>query len=236
MEKVDQPIPEKAKKFNLASLWQQLVIPLLAVFTAMIVGGLVIAVAGGDPFAAYLGLFEGAFGSAKAGVRRSFGLLLTFLLGWLSQWPSRVACSILAQKVSWLLALSPLPGSVTHCLTCWALQSPPVIHLPLTLLAGGMAGMIWGAIPAGLKARFGGHEVINTIMMNYIALNLTSFLLNGPMKDPNPLNVIARTPEIAESARIPPIFAWAAYSLGFCSGAAGRRPGLVAALENHPRF
>ncbi|MBN1933046.1 MAG: ABC transporter permease, partial [Anaerolineae bacterium] len=50
------------------------------------------------------------------------------------------------------------------------------------------------------------HEVINTIMLNYIALNLTSFLLNGPMKDPNPLNVSARTPAIAESARIPPIF------------------------------
>jgi simple sugar transport system permease protein len=48
--------------------------------------------------------------------------------------------------------------------------------------------------------------VINTIMMNYIALNITSFLLNGPMKDPNPLNVVARTPAIAKSARIPPIF------------------------------
>ena len=64
-------------------------------------------------------------------------------------------------------------------------------------------GAIWGAIPGALKAYTGAHEVINTIMMNYIALNMVSFLLNGPMKDKNPLNVIARTPEIAASARIP---------------------------------
>ena len=43
-------------------------------------------------------------------------------------------------------------------------------------------------------------------MMNYIALNLTSFLLNGPMRDPDPTDLSARTPEIAPSARIPPLF------------------------------
>ena len=68
-----------------------------------------------------------------------------------------------------------------------------------------LAGGIWGAIPGWLKARTGAHEVINTIMMNYIALNVTSYLLNGPMKDPNPQNVVARTPMIAESARLPPV-------------------------------
>jgi simple sugar transport system permease protein len=66
-----------------------------------------------------------------------------------------------------------------------------------------------------LKARFGGHEVINTIMMNYIALNLTSFLLNGPMKDPSPNNVLARTPQVAESARFTPIFSGLRLHWGF---------------------
>ena len=67
-------------------------------------------------------------------------------------------------------------------------------------------GGIWAGIVGALKAYTGGHEVINTIMMNYIALNSTSFLLNGVMKDPSPTNVIARTPLIAESARFAPIF------------------------------
>jgi simple sugar transport system permease protein len=92
---------------------------------------------------------------------------------------------------------------------------PPVIHVPLAVGAGMLAGAVWGAIPGWLKARTGAHEVINTIMMNYIALNLTSFLLNGVMKDPAPLNVVARTPRIAEGARIPPIFAGLRFHWGF---------------------
>ena len=92
---------------------------------------------------------------------------------------------------------------------------PAYIHLPLTVLAGMAAGGLWAAIPGWLKARFGGSEVINTIMMNYIALNLTSFLLNGPMKDPSPMNVLARTPKIAETARFTPIFTGLRLHWGF---------------------
>jgi simple sugar transport system permease protein len=69
-----------------------------------------------------------------------------------------------------------------------------------------MAGALWAAVVGFLKAYTGAHEVINSIMMNYIALNTVSFLLNGPMKDRDPNNVIARTPLIAEGARIPAIF------------------------------
>jgi simple sugar transport system permease protein len=68
------------------------------------------------------------------------------------------------------------------------------------------AGALWAGIVGFLKAYTGGNEVINTIMMNYIALNTISFLLNGPMKDRSPNNVIARTPLIEESARMPIIF------------------------------
>jgi simple sugar transport system permease protein len=68
------------------------------------------------------------------------------------------------------------------------------------------AGALWASIAGFLKAYTGAHEVINTIMMNYIALNTISFLLNGPMKANEPGNVSARTPMIAESARIPAIF------------------------------
>ncbi len=56
------------------------------------------------------------------------------------------------------------------------------IHLPLAILGGAVAGALWGAIPGYLKARFGAHEVVNTIMMNWIAFRLSDWLLNGPMK------------------------------------------------------
>jgi simple sugar transport system permease protein len=82
---------------------------------------------------------------------------------------------------------------------------PAVVHLPLALLAGALGGAIWGFIPGWLKATTGGHEVINTIMMNYIAFRLSDWLLKGPMRRPGTLNPI--TPMIQPSAELPRFFA-----------------------------
>ena len=62
---------------------------------------------------------------------------------------------------------------------------PAIVHIPLALLAGFIGGGLWGFIPGWLKAATGGHEVINTIMMNYIAFRLSEFLLRGPLKNPD---------------------------------------------------
>ena len=180
-----------------------LLVPVLAVLTAMVVGGLVIAFAGGNPFAAYLGLFQGAFGSAKA-------------LSETAVWAAPYIFAGLAVALAFKGGLFNIGaegqlavGAVVSAWVGYALPDmlgvslPTIIHLPLAVGAGMLGGAIWGAIPGWLKAKTGGHEVINTIMMNYIALNIVSYLLNGPMKDPNPANVSARTPLIAESARIP---------------------------------
>jgi simple sugar transport system permease protein len=192
-----------------------MLVPLLAVFTAIIIGGIVIALVGGNPFAAYTGLFEGSFGSVKA---------LSETAVWASPYIFAGLAVALAFKgglfnigAEGQLAL----GAVSSALVGYALpgflgvQLPMIIHLPLAVGAGMLFGFIWGAIPGALKAYTGAHEVINTIMMNYIALNLVSFLLNGPMKDKSPGNVIARTPEIAEGARIPAIFAGLRVHWGF---------------------
>ncbi len=79
---------------------------------------------------------------------------------------------------------------------------PWFVHLPLALLAGALAGALWGALPGFLKARLGAHEVINTIMMNYIAFRLTDYLLSGPMARPDRLPI---TPEVLPSAYLPAI-------------------------------
>jgi simple sugar transport system permease protein len=197
------------------SSWSGLLVPILAVLTAFVVGGIVIAIAGGNPISAYLGLLEGAFGSTKA-------------LSETSVWASPYIFAGLAVALAFKGGLFNIGaegqlalGAVASAWVGYALPGllgiklPTIIHLPITVLAGIIAGGIWGAIPGWLKARTGGHEVINTIMMNYIALNMVSYLLNGPMKDPNPLNVIARTPEIAESARFTPIFSGYRMHWGF---------------------
>jgi ABC-type uncharacterized transport system permease subunit len=79
---------------------------------------------------------------------------------------------------------------------------PAMLHIPLALLAGALGGAVWGFIPGWLKAKTGGHEVINTIMMNYIAFRLTDWLLNGPMQRPGAAGVPV-SPLVLESARLP---------------------------------
>lgn len=82
---------------------------------------------------------------------------------------------------------------------------PAIIHLPLALLAGAAGGALWGAIPGWLKAKTGGHEVINTIMMNYIAFRVSDWLLTGPMKRPDSFNPVS--PDILPTAWLPRFFA-----------------------------
>lgn len=81
---------------------------------------------------------------------------------------------------------------------------PAVIHVPLALLAGALAGGVWGFIPGWLKAKTGGHEVINTIMMNYIAFRLSDWLLSGPMMRPD--SFVPVSPSILPTAVLPRFF------------------------------
>ena len=83
---------------------------------------------------------------------------------------------------------------------------PAIIHLPLALLAGAAGGAAWAFIPAILKAKTGAHEVINTIMMNYVAFRLSDWLLGdkGPLKRPDSPNPIS--PFIEKSAELPRFF------------------------------
>jgi simple sugar transport system permease protein len=81
---------------------------------------------------------------------------------------------------------------------------PAFIHLPLALLAGAAGGALWGAIPGYLKAKFGAHEVVNTIMMNWIAFRLSDWLLTGPMKASGFRPV---TPNVEHTAELPRFFA-----------------------------
>jgi ABC-type uncharacterized transport system permease subunit len=180
-----------------------LAVPTLAVVTALVIGGVVMALAGSDPLLAYAGLWEGAFGSPPAlsetlvwstpFLFTGLGVALAFRAG-LFNVGAEGQLAVGATLAAWLGYA--LPGLVGGGL-------PGSVHLPLVLLGGALGGALWGAIPGWLKARTGAHEVINTIMLNYVALLGVGYLLNGMLRDPSPLNVIARTPEIALDARLP---------------------------------
>ncbi len=199
----------------LRSALDAILIPFLAILTAIILGAIIILSVGGNPYLAYFGLIQGSFGSAKA---------LSETAVWTTPFIFAGLAVALAFKgglfnigAEGQLALgATFSALIGYALPEWlGFDIPAIIHLPLAIIVGMIAGAIWAGIVGFLKAYTGGHEVINTIMMNYIALNTISYLLNGPMKDRNPSNVIARTPLIADSARMPEIFAGYRIHWGF---------------------
>lgn len=82
---------------------------------------------------------------------------------------------------------------------------PVGLHLLIVIIAGAVGGALWGGIAGLLKARTGAHEVIVTIMLNYIAIQLVLFLLTTPgFQRPGSTNPIS--PQLDESAMFPPLF------------------------------
>ena len=76
---------------------------------------------------------------------------------------------------------------------------PPFLEIPLLILAGMVGGGVWGFIPGYLKAKTGAHEVINTIMLNFVAAALVSFFVTNLFNVP----ATVHTPSIATTGRIP---------------------------------
>ncbi len=187
---------------------QAVLLPVLSILTALIAGGVIIWLSGprlsGDWLGlkfvldGYAGLFQGAFGSGKA-IIGTLVRATPYIFAGLAV-ALAFKCGLFNIGAEGQLAIGALcAGWVGFSLS----GLPLVVHLPLTLLAGMAGGFVWGMIAGVLKARTGAHEVITTIMLNYIAAQITSYLLTGPWRDPNPNNVTAQTPKIAEAARLP---------------------------------
>lgn len=189
-----------------AEIARAALIPSLAVLTALLIGAVIVVLSGKNPILTYYGLFIGAFGSLSA-ISETLVWATPYIFAGLAV-ALGFKCGLFNIGVEGQIAMGAL-ASVYIGYSVTGL--PAFLHIPLAIAAGVLGGFLWGAIPGYLKARTGAHEVINTIMLNYIALFLSNYLLAGPMKDANPLNAISQTPKIAASARLPrliPAFHW----------------------------
>ena len=79
-------------------------------------------------------------------------------------------------------------GLVGSCAALWLLDAQGFWVLPVVLFAGILAGAAWAAIPALLKTHFNTNEILSTIMLNYISLNILLHGVHGPLKDPDGFN------------------------------------------------
>ncbi len=187
--------------------WRAASVPLGSVLLALLFGAIILIVSGASPVQAYLALFQGSFGDAEA-FQRTLEKATPLVFSGLA-----VAFAFKAGLFNIGAQGQLVFGAVTAAALGFMIEGlPPLIHAPLALLGGAVAGFLFGAVPGILKAYTGAHEVITTIMLNYVALNFTDYLANGPLRDPTPGNIVARTPAVEASARIPTL---GAIPLGF---------------------
>lgn len=177
----------------------EIVYQVIAILFAFLVGGIVLYITGYSPFNAYKAMALGAFGDI-------FGIGQTLMQA------TPIIFTSLAFLISYKAGLFNigaegqfLMGAIASAFVGIHFEGLPwIIHIPLVLLAGGIAGGIWGLIPALLKSRFDAHEVITTMMLSYVAQYFTSYLVNYPLKAPGWVSQTVRLPASAELVRILP--------------------------------
>jgi ABC-type uncharacterized transport system permease subunit len=199
-EQNGSPAPDQKKNSWLVRGLREAIIPVAAVLLAMLIGAVILLISGANPIEAYIALFQGAFGSMTA-LGRTLEKATPLVFSGLA-----VAFAFKAGLFNIGAQGQLLFGAITAAAIGFGIDGlPAIIHAPLALLGGALAGALYGAIPGALKVFTGAHEVITTIMLNYVAINITDYLADGPWKDTTPGNVVARTPAIQDAARIPSI-------------------------------
>ena len=192
---IKSDLDNSKKKFDVGS-W---LIPIIAVFIALFIGGILIKLQGLDPVVAYKSLFKTAFGSIE-GIGATLGKSTPLVLSGLA-----VAVGLRAGLFNIGAQGQFIFGAIGASYVGFQFDLPPVIHPIAAILAGVFLAGIYGGIVGLLKAKTGAHEVIVTIMLNYIAgffilwiLKTSAFLRPGRI---DPL-----APEVNPSAQLPKLF------------------------------
>ena len=200
------------------STGRALILPSLAFVTALVIGALIIAFSDvenvpllfTDPGAAlgnmasevaasYQALIRGAVGSVGAVSETLFATTPLLLAG------LGIALGFRAGLFNIGAQGQMFIGGIAATYVGIYVSAPAIIHIPLTILTGLVAGMIWGGIAGFLKARTGAHEVITTIMGNFIALYFVQWVLTTEvLQDPGRNN--PQSAALAETAELPRLF------------------------------
>lgn len=170
-------------------------LPVFGVIFALLLGAVMLLILKADPLAAYAALVRGAAGT-RFGITQTLVKATPLLLVGLG-----ICIAFRANVINIGGEGQIIAGALMA--TWWPLffnTWPGWILIPSTLIAGFLGGAVWGFVPGILKARLNVNEILSTIMLNAIALQLMNLLLQGPLMDP--AGVAART-YLAQSAQLP---------------------------------
>lgn len=170
--------------------------PLVAILLAFAAGAVLLLILGADPIQAYGTMIDGAFGN-QANLFRTLTRATPLLI---------IAIGICIAFRGGVINIGAEGQVFIGAVTATAFSIgvggslPALVLTPLTALVGFLGGALWGLIPGYLKARFDVNEILSTVMMNEIAVQLLIFLLSGPLIDPAQVEAGTRIPQ---SAQIP---------------------------------
>lgn len=173
--------------------WMRSLIPLFAVVVTFILTSALVLLAGANPFEAFYYFLVAPLSSrvsalevlVKATPLLFTGLAVAFAFSG-GFWNIGVEGQLYAGAIA-AAGVGTLVGGI-----------PPLLAIPLMLLAGFVAGTLWVLVPALLKVRLAVDEVVTTLLLNAVILFLVSYLLNGPWRDP--VSGWPQSPPIADSA------------------------------------
>lgn len=187
-----------------------ILMPVAAVVAALLIGALVLALLGVNPLTAYWAAFSGVF-ATKNGMADMLVKAIPLLLVGLG-----IVIAFRANVINIGAEGQIIAGAMATTYAAIQLGGvlPGILLITVAGLAGMLAGAAWAALPGYLKARLGVNEILSTVMMNQIAIQLGFFLLRGPMIDPAELAAgtnlphSARLPEAADFPRFTDMAAW----------------------------
>lgn len=182
----------------------------LSVIVALLVVAIMISASGINPLKAYQALVKGSLGSVNGISETLVRATPLIFIG--------LGIAIAFRGGMWniggdgQLYLGALGATIVGV---YLPPTPPVIHISISLLSGFIFGALWAAIPGYLKMKRGTNEIVVTIMLNYLATFLISYLLSGPLKDDTRLIPIPQTRLIAETAVLPRLIPLTRIHAGF---------------------
>ena len=170
-------------------------ISVASVGAALLIGAVMLLALGADPVAGYKTMFSAAFGSLEGLSSTATKAIPLMLVG------VGICIAFRANVINIGGEGQMVLGGLFSTMTALALADfPSIVLIPTVLFAGLVGGAIWGAIPGALKAYFNVSEILSTIMLNIVAVQLMNFLLRGPLIDPGE---IERGTRIPQTARLP---------------------------------
>ena len=173
--------------------------PVISVLLGFAVAAIAVVLTGADPIVAFAALFRGAFTIKNAFPETLIATIPYIFLGLAVALGFKAGLFNIGAEGQFYL------GAIFGVFTADNIHGlPGLVEIPAALAAGILGGFIWGAVPGFLKARFGAHEVITTIMLNYVAFGVSDFLINrGPLADKHAS--APKTPFIDLNAQLPTI-------------------------------